>query len=370
MKNLHPTKEQLNYDYFVLNMNQQQIAEKYNYRTRQVIHRLFKKYNIISKSKSELAKNNFKNKIERPTKEELKILYANNSISTIAKIFGVCRDVVSNWIDEYHIKKTYFKNNIDNEILKSELEEFSIKELCVKYKIEPNEIKRRVGNISEKTYSWEEIKNILSLYDIYSKYFARQISKDDFNVYQSVLNLTKDHILQSNKITEKLYRLLNNYKDKDVVTCKKCKSVLKFYTLKNGYGHTKHNICRNCICSISGSSKPSQELFWKLYKKLNSPKKCNFSELNNERTLYVNQIDRSTLFEYKKLNKKRYHIDFMLKNKIIEYDGEYWHNDIEKETAKNKFLKNKGYLVLHIKDSDYKKNPEKVIERCIEFLLK
>lgn len=370
MKTSYPTREQLNYDYHVLNMSHQQIAEKYNYKTRQVIHRLFKKYNITSKSKKELAKINFEHKVKKPTKEELQILYANNSLSNIAKIVGVCRDVVSKWIDEYNIQKTYFKNTINNDILKSELKIFSIKELCIKYKVDPNEVKRRIKDIPEKNYSWEEIKNILSLYDIHSKYFARQISNDDYNVYQSILNLTKDHILQSNKITERLYRLLNNYENKIIVTCKKCNSSLKFYTLKDGYGHTEHNICRNCICSISGSSKPSQELFWKLYEELNFPNKCNFSELNNERTLYINQIDKSILFEYSKLNKKRYHIDFMLGNKIIEYDGEYWHSDIEKETAKNKFLKNKGYLVLHIKDGDYKKNPEKVIKRCIKFLLK
>ena len=44
--NYHPTKEQLINDYFVLNLNLQDIAEKYGFKTRQVIHRLFKKYNI------------------------------------------------------------------------------------------------------------------------------------------------------------------------------------------------------------------------------------------------------------------------------------------------------------------------------------
>lgn len=56
---IYPTKEQLEHDYYNLNMTQQQIAEKYEFKTRQPIGKLFKKYNIVSKSKSEIAKIKF-----------------------------------------------------------------------------------------------------------------------------------------------------------------------------------------------------------------------------------------------------------------------------------------------------------------------
>ena len=49
MSNCHPTKEQLEDDYFTLNLSHQQIAEKYGFKTRQVIHRLFRKFDIKSK---------------------------------------------------------------------------------------------------------------------------------------------------------------------------------------------------------------------------------------------------------------------------------------------------------------------------------
>lgn len=370
MKIYHPTKEQLIHDYFTLNLNHQQIAEKYGFKTRQVIGKLFKKYTIFSKSKSELSQLKFDGRVKKPSKIELKKLYRKNSITKIAKILNVSRNIISKWIDEYGIEKTYFKNNIDNQVLKNELETFSVKQLCVKYNIDPNELKRRVKVIPHKNYSWKEIKNILSLYDIHSKYFARQICNDDLNVYNSILNLTKDHFLQSNKITERIYRLLYNICPSHIFKCKKCSSMLKFYTLVNGYGNTDHSICRNCITSLSGTSKPSQELFWVLYEKLNKPIECNFSELNNERTIYINNIDRKLFKYHKKLNKKRYHIDFRFKNKIIEYNGRYWHQDIEKEIIKNKFFKNKGFLVLNIMDYDYKKDPQKVIKKCIRFLLR
>jgi very-short-patch-repair endonuclease/AraC-like DNA-binding protein len=363
------TKKQLENDYFILNLTHQEIAEKYGFKTRQVISRVFKKYGIQSKLKSQVAKEKADKNINHITKKDLQKLYQTKSISQIAKLYGVHRSTLSNLFDNFEIEKIYFKNNIDNNVLYEKSKTLSLKEISIQYAIKIKEIKRRIKNVPIKLYNKDRLIKIIMLYDLNSPNFARDI-KEDLNVYNSIIELTKTHFLQSNKITEKVYHLLNNYKNQTTVTCKKCNSTLKFYTLKNGYGNTDHNICRNCISSISGSSKPSQELFWKLYTKLNFPKKCNFSELNNERTLYINQDDILNLIQYKKLNKKRYHIDFMLENKIIEYDGEYWHNDLEKETTKNKFLKNKGYSVLHIKDSEYKKNPEKVIEDCLQFLTK
>jgi transposase-like protein len=82
---MDPTKEQLIQDYFEINLTHQQIAEKYGYKTRQVVSRWFKKYNITTKNKSQLAKEKFANKITLPTKEELKKLYPKYSISQIAK---------------------------------------------------------------------------------------------------------------------------------------------------------------------------------------------------------------------------------------------------------------------------------------------
>lgn len=373
MSNCHPTKEQLEDDYFTLNLSHQQIAEKYGFKTRQVIHRLFKKFDIKSKSKKEVSAIKFAQRVTKPSREELEKLYQSNSILKMSKILKISRDVLSRWIDEYGIEKTYFKNNIDNKVLEKELYAYPIKELCIKYNVEPNEIKRRVKNIPQKTYALDELKKIFSLYDINSKYFARQICNDDNNVYQSIVDLTENHFLQSDKITERIYRLLNNIQPECISNCKKCNIRLKFYTLESGYGHSDHKICRDCVTTLSGSSKPSQELFWNLYNQINEIEKlsnCNFSQLNNEKTIYINNKDKIFFNDHKKLNKRRYHIDFMYKNKIIEYNGDYWHQDKEKEIIKNKFLKKKGFKVLHIMDSDYKKDPEKVIRKCIKFLVK
>lgn len=364
--NYYPTKEELIRDYFELNLMHQEIAEKYGYKTRQVIYRLFKKYNIKTKSKSELSKQIFSRRCKKPSKNELILLYEKYSISELSKIFKVGRKTVTKWIEEYQIEKTYFKNKINNKLLNEEVKILSLKELSIKYNVDPSELKRRVKDLPKINYSKEDIIRIVNLYDIKLKNFSGLISFNDSNVLSSIMKLTENHFLESSKITERIYRIMNNMEPDEIVRCKKCSLPLKFYTLDSGYGKSC-GVCRNCISSLSGTSKPSQELFWLLYHKMNRPKNCNFSELNNEKTIYITEKDK---ISFKNLNKYRYHIDFIIGNKIIEYNGEYWHKNKSKEISKNKFFRKKGFYILNIMDSEYKKEPDKVIDKCIKFLSK
>ena len=111
---IYPTKEQLEHDYYNSNMTQQQIAEKYGFKTRQPIGKLFKTYNIVSKSKSEIAKN--KNLIKNPIvpKEVIEELYKKtNSISEVARVLNISRNKATIWAKHYDIDitdKEYFFN--------------------------------------------------------------------------------------------------------------------------------------------------------------------------------------------------------------------------------------------------------------------
>lgn len=87
-------------------------------------------------------------------------------------------------------------------------------------------------------------------------------------------------------------------------------------------------------------------------------------------------------------NNKTYSYDFVFNNKVIEFNGDYWHCNPEtyestyyhnhkKMTAneiwiadniKIEAIKNRGYDVLIIWENNYKQNKEKVIQECIEFL--
>ena len=307
--NYSPTKAELVNDYFKSNLTYQEIADKYGYKTRQVVTRWFKKYDIQPKSKSQLATENFEKNTNIISKEELESLYKENSISKIAKKLNVSRGIISKWLSDYGIENTYFKYHIDNDILIKELNNLSLKEIELEYSYPIQELKRRKLNIIELPkieYNTDRLKQIILLYDVNNQGFSKQIINDDPNVYASILENTKIHKLQSNKITERVYRIINDMGPDDVQCCKKCNVQLKFYTLQLGYGNSSNNICNNCVSAQSASSIPSQELFWKIHNLVENKEDCYFGELNYEKTIYVNKKDKEKFKDYPKLNKIKY----------------------------------------------------------------
>ena len=71
----------------------------------------------------------------------------------------------------------------------------------------------------------------------------------------------------------------------------------------------------------------------------------------------------------------RYFLDFYIKdnNKIIEFDGDYWHSEKRGNSAweinRENSLKRLGFTnILRIKERDYKKNPSNEIAKCLEYI--
>ena len=128
-----------------------------------------------------------------------------------------------------------------------------------------------------------------------------------------------------------------------------------------------------------GYSKVSQELFFKINKIIEGNFK--FALFNSE--LCIREDQKNYYYDFTDLNNK----------KIIEYNGDQYHanpnkyneNDCphpyyrdgsltsgdiwEKDDFKLKLANKNGYEVLVVWDSEYKKNKELIIERCINFLL-
>jgi len=93
-------------------------------------------------------------------------------------------------------------------------------------------------------------------------------------------------------------------------------------------------------------------------------------------------------FRYFKEEQITKSFDFVYENKIIEFNGDYWHcnpskykedyfNSLLNCTAKEKWesdkqkldlIKKCGYKVLIIWEEEYKKSPETIIKKCINFL--
>jgi hypothetical protein len=144
----------------------------------------------------------------------------------------------------------------------------------------------------------------------------------------------------------------------------KYSSTLEFFIKKHGEINGPIKYKEYIISKITQFndkfSKISQDLFWNIYTELVEKDGCYFYELNREYTFYV----------WEK-NMKIINVDFKLGNKIIEFDGDYWHSKPEqkiKDNQRDDFLIKKGYIIKRIKESDYKNNKNKIINECLNFL--
>jgi len=99
----------------------------------------------------------------------------------------------------------------------------------------------------------------------------------------------------------------------------------------------------------------SQELFWNIYEFLPPAKK--------DEALFAENYG-----EYKLVTNGRYYkFDFLLGDKIIEFDCKYWH-DPEKDKFRDELTNSFGFTILRVNYIDYKENPLKVLRKCLNYL--
>lgn len=122
----------------------------------------------------------------------------------------------------------------------------------------------------------------------------------------------------------------------------------------------------------SNYSKISQELFFQLRSNIPSYIECIFAEFK--------EVGKNDEYIFKTKNGSVYKLDFFipLLKKIIEFDGEYWHNEkrlsgsINKSRIENRDLEilesDLELSIFHVSESNYKRNKEKIIAECLEFL--
>ena len=122
-------------------------------------------------------------------------------------------------------------------------------------------------------------------------------------------------------------------------------------------------------------SKISQKLFVEIWKELkNRYNDIYFATLDKKTESIYNKDDKN--FEYRlKTNESFIKPDFYIPsiNKIIEFDGTYYHrNNTEnkkREEKRNKLINDMNIDLLHISENDFKKNKEKTIQKCVNFIL-
>ena len=133
------------------------------------------------------------------------------------------------------------------------------------------------------------------------------------------------------------------------------------------------SLYKNFQCNGDGRSNQSlfaKEIIKYCCKKLNMP------------------IPKNEKYMFWKETKQAFAYDFMYKNKIIEFQGDYWHcnpklydkdfyNKVKQKTAQEIWEYDKiklecanfyGYDVLYIWEHDYRNNKQETLQRCIDFL--
>jgi hypothetical protein len=126
-------------------------------------------------------------------------------------------------------------------------------------------------------------------------------------------------------------------------------------------------------------SKISQELFVKIYDKIQGDYLVRFATLRGDGI--VKDTGENNEYMVNTLQGNVRFLDFYAQdlegNKYnIEYDGDFWHNNnnykgnVERDSIREEQIIETlpDIKILHIKEFDYKADPEKAVKECLEFL--
>jgi len=289
-------------------------------------------------------------------------------------------------------------------------------------KIQWGDCKKQILNIQD-FYSEIETRNLLN--NTYKNYFGksgnRKLIKENKKLYASLFHHTQylDNLNKNlNKFTSRLYIFVNNiniycdihntlkswkFRNGEFrIICSKCEPkypsvdwfkvnysddwkiyadarkeklnilptnskewfISKYGDVIGKEKHCEYSYKKMITLSnlkASRYSKISQTLFWEVYNKLNNKNDIYFTELNSE---YVIRIP----LKYNHENIIMM-LDFKQNNKIIEYNGNYWHSK-EKDNLRYKILEDIGYEILIVTSDEYRRDKldENIINKCINFL--
>lgn len=139
----------------------------------------------------------------------------------------------------------------------------------------------------------------------------------------------------------------------------------QYYITKYGEEEGLKRYIQSCENRISGQSrtfsKKSQDFFNKLVEKCRLDKDKCFYATNNGEKVFV--LDDDT---QKKLGQGSIRPDFVIGNRIIEYNGVYWHkNSSERDFIKKSFYESKGFQVLTIWENE---DENHALKRACDFI--
>ena len=260
-----------------------------------------------------------------------------------------------------------------------------------RYRTMMSEKVKGINNPNHKSKTTEEYRKTLSPF---SKSFKGYINIKDKE--RAVSDFAKKAL--SNRLTEtNLEYWKNKYGDNETAICKYrerqrtftlAKCIEKYKKDKGTEVWEKRN--KEWGCKINDMYKNGE--FVKFSKNNHSTLELEFIgkivdnlKCNNK---YYSALNGVQFFRYFSSQKITHSYDFVIGNKIIEFNGDYWHcnpniyqptythkviglsaKDIwEADNNKKKLIEQEGFLVMVVWESEYKSNPIKTIEKCINFI--
>jgi hypothetical protein len=238
-------------------------------------------------------------------------------------------------------------------------------------------------NYIDEGYSEEEIRNIKpfpSMMEYWiKKGFSLEESKLKVSEYQS--KMAKKRKYSDDRYPNQIkYWIKKGFTDENArIKVSEFQNRFSLKICKEKYGEEKGEeiFCKRQEKWLksykkSNFSSVSQELFWEIYDNLENKGELEiyFATLKNGKKINDNTNNEYIL----PIGNSFIKPDFFVKNKnkIIEFDGTYYHRKIP-ENAKRDLVRDKkiiknGYSVFHINEYDYHKYKKDVIQLCIDFI--
>lgn len=307
---------------------------------------------------------------QTPTKSILVDAFATHkSINALSNHFRVSRKTINRWLGEHSIAKTkYFKDkSVDIEKLLRLGSFLDALELdCSKKDLSSYFWSRSFHAPPPKLLTRKETKRRCGLLQ---KHYSQSISEviaHDPSLKKSIEHWTKNHVLHSDKVTERIYRILHDFKADEVKACVVENIPLKFYTLKKGYGNSDKQVCYLVNDLPKKISDSSQKLFDSICEQLSEElrNEARYATRGREYRVCILQDDP---FQHPMRNKRNYYLDFKLKHLNIEFDGSRWHNR-ERDLVRDAYLSSRNYKILRIDYQEFTKHQEETIEKCLSFI--
>ncbi len=216
----------------------------------------------------------------------------------------------------------------------------------------------------------------------YKSKFGEEEGNKKYEAYKSKISDT----MKEHNYFPKNHLIKKYGKKKGIIEFKKCSKIsgqkrkgkccntlsnfIRLYGDDEGPRHFQKMWKKRAIANKNTFSKISQDLFWLICKSLSEEEmnEVNFSEHNGEFIYHLTEDDKN-LIENKM--HEIFMLDFKFKNKIIEFNGTYWHAITQKEDiVRYEILKRNNFqiLVIEEKDFNHKNKSEEIVQKCIDFL--